>query len=153
MKSPYTGKEMTIVQEPRIWNFRGEKFEYLHTAYRCEDTGEQFTTSETDDASFFEVTNKYRLKYGLPSTEEIIAIRKRYKVSALKMSTILGFGANQWRLYENGEVPSISNGRLIRAIRKPEVFLDLIESARNQLTAKEYSRMVLHVEAMQESLK
>jgi hypothetical protein len=35
MLSPYTGKEMKVVYEPRTWVFRGEKYEYIHTAYVC----------------------------------------------------------------------------------------------------------------------
>ena len=139
MLSPYTDKEMKVVYEPRTWNFRGEEYDYIHTAYRCEDTGEQFTTCESDDADYFQVANQYRIKYGIPFTDEIIAIRNRYGVSAAKMSAILGIGTNQWRLYETGEVPSVSNGRMIRSIMNPKVFLDLVESARQVLTEKEYN--------------
>ncbi|MCF0189672.1 MAG: SocA family protein, partial [Marinilabiliaceae bacterium] len=37
------------------------------------------------------------------------------------------------------EVPSVSNGRMIRSIMNPKVFLDLVESARQVLTEKEYN--------------
>ncbi len=139
MISPYTGKEMQAVYEPRTWNFRGEDYEYVHTSYRCEDTGESFTTCESDDAGFIQVSNQYRIKYGIPFTDEIVAIRNRYGVSSSKMSAILGIGANQWRLYESGEVPNVSNGRMIRSIMNPKVFLDLVESARQVLTDREYT--------------
>ena len=142
MLSPFTGKEMKVVYEPRTWNFRGEEYEYIHTAYRCEDTGEQFTTCENDDAGYSQVANQYRIKYGIPFTDEIIAIRNRYGVSATKMSAILGIGTNQWRRYESGEVPSVSNGRMIRSIKNPKVFLDLVESARQMLTDREYNSIV-----------
>ncbi|MBQ0077229.1 MAG: DUF4065 domain-containing protein [Bacteroidales bacterium] len=132
---------MKLVYEPRIWKFRGEEYEYIHTAYRCEDTGEQFTTGETDDAGFIQVTNQYRAKYGIPYTDEIVAIRERYGISASKMSAILGIGTNQWRLYEAGEVPSVSNGRMIRSIANPKVFLDLVECAHKMLPDKEYFKI------------
>jgi uncharacterized phage-associated protein len=145
MLSPYTGKEMKVVYEPRTWDFRGEEYEYIHTAYVCEDTHEQFTTNESDDAGFLQVTNQYRVKYGIPFTDEIIATRARYGVSAAKMSAILGIGTNQWRLYESGEVPNVSNGRMIRSIMNPKVFLDLVESVRLQLTDKEYNAITAKV--------
>jgi uncharacterized phage-associated protein len=146
MLSPYTGKEMKVVYEPRTWNFRGEEYEYIHTAYVCEDTHEQFTTSESDDAGFLQVTNQYRAKYGIPFTDEIVATRARYGISAAKMSAILGIGTNQWRLYESGEVPSVSNGRMIRSIMNPKVFLDLVESAGQLLTDKEYNAITAKVQ-------
>ena len=148
MKSPFTGKEMKRVYEKRTWNFRGEEYEYEYTAWRCEDTGEQFTTDATDTAAFVQVTNQYRAKYGIPYTDEIIAVRKRYGISAAKMSQILGIGTNQYRLYEQGEVPSVSNGRMIRSIMNPKVMLEMVESSKNEMSKSEYERIVSKVKAV-----
>ena len=133
MKSPFTGKEMKRVYEKRTWNFRGEPFEYIHKAWLCEDSGEQFTNDESDTAAYLQVTNQYRAKYGIPFTDEIIAIRNRYGISAAKMSQILGIGINQYRLYEQGEVPNVSNGRMIRSIMNPKVMLEMVESRSEEL--------------------
>lgn len=141
MKSPFTGKEMKRIRETRTWKFRGEEYLYIHTAWLCEDSGEQFTDDEGDTAGFVLVTNQYREKYGVPYTDEIVAIRKRYGISAQKMSLILGIGINQYRLYEQGEVPSVSNGRMIRSISNPKVMLDILESSRNELSDTEYQKL------------
>ena len=61
------------------------------------------------------------------------------------MSVILGFGANQYRLYEEGEVPSESNGKMIRGAMHPRIFLDLVCSSRHQLSEKDYSKIVARV--------
>ena len=148
MKSPFTGKEMKLVYEKRTWKFRGEEYEYLHAAWRCEDTGEQFTTDESDTAGFIQVTNQYRAKYGIPYTDEIIAVRSRYGISAAKMSLILGIGVNQYRLYEQGEVPSVSNGRMIRSIMNPKVMLEMVESSKNELSSSEYDKIVKKISAI-----
>lgn len=141
MKSPYTGKEMPRIFEERTWKFRGEEYTYIHTAWKCEDTGELFTDDESDTAGFVQVTNQYREKYGIPYTDEIVSIRSRYGVSAAKMSLILGLGVNQYRLYEQGEVPSVSNGRMIRSIMNPNVMLDMVDSSRNELSVTEYVKL------------
>lgn len=148
MKSPFTGKEMQIVYEKRIWNFRGEPYEYVHTAWLCADSGEKFTTDEADDAGFLQVTNQYRIKYGIPFTDEIVAVRAKYGISASKMSLILGIGVNQWRRYEAGEVPSVSNGRMIHSIMNPEVFRNYVWSARNLLDEKEYYRLLSGIDSI-----
>ena len=62
------------------------------------------------------------------------------------MSVILGFGANQYRLYEEGEVPSESNGKMIRSAMNPQVFLDLVKSSRHQLSDREYAKITARVE-------
>lgn len=141
MKSPFTGKEMKRIHESRTWKFRGEEFPYIHTAWLCEDSGEQFTDDKSDTASFVQVTNQYREKYGIPYTDEIVALRQRYGISAQKMSLILGLGVNQYRLYEQGEVPSVSNGRMIRTVSNPKVMLDILESSRHELSDSEYQKL------------
>lgn len=154
MKSPFTGKEMSIVYEDRLWKFRGEEFKYTHSAWLCADTGEMLTTEEMDDASYTQVTNQYRAKYGIPFTDEIIAVRARYGLSAAKMSQILGIGINQWRSYEDGEVPNVSNGRMIRSIMNPKVFQEYINSARAVLGEKEYAKLSTNISAtIQDSQK
>ena len=141
VQSPYNGKPMRVVYEDDTWVFRGEKYPYVHIAFYDEESGERFTTTQSDTVCFEQVGNQYRAKYGVPYTDEIIALRKRYGVSAAKMSAILGFGVNQYRLYEMGEIPSESNGKMIRAAMNPEVFMDLVQGMRHNLSGREYERM------------
>ena len=48
---------------------------------------------------------------------------------------------NQYRQYEQGEVPSVSNGRMIRSICNPKVMLEILESSRKELSAAEYKKI------------
>ena len=139
---------MRVVYTPDSWEFRGEKYDFTYIAYRDDESGEEFTTTESDTIWYNQVTNQYREKHGIPYQDEIIALRERYGVSAAKMALILGFGTNQYRLYEEGEVPSESNGKMIRSAMNPKVFLDLVRSSRNQLTEKEFAKITAQVEAV-----
>ena len=104
--------------------------------------------SEQDGASLAQVYNQYRSKYGIPFPDEIQAMRERYGLSAIKMSQILGMGDNQYRLYENGEVPNLSNGRMLRSISNPKVMLDLVESYKNQLSERELQKITEHLNTL-----
>lgn len=146
VNSPYSGKPMRVVYEPDTWEMRGEVYPYIHIAFRDDENGEQFTTTESDTVCFEQVANQYRERHGIPYVDEIVALRERNGVSATKMALILGFGTNQYRLYETGEVPSESNGKMIRSAMNPSVFLDLVRSSRNQLTEKEYLKISKRVE-------
>ena len=97
---------------------------------------------------FIQITNQYRAKYGIPYTDEIIAARQRYGISAAKMSLILGIGINQYRLYEQGEVPNVSNGRMIRSIMNPKVMLEMVESSKNELSVPEYEKIISKVKTI-----
>lgn len=127
MKSPITGKEMKLIKEKRSMNFRKEQFEVIFHYFKCMDSGEQFTTTEFDEVNMNQLYNQYRDKFNIPFPAEIIKIREKYGLPASKMSIILGFGVNSYRQYENGEVPSVSNARLIQMIDDPKKFIEMVQ--------------------------
>lgn len=125
MKRPITGT-MLPKTEPCSLTFRKEEFTVICLSYVCPNTGEQMTTSEQDRLALTQLYNQYRERHKLPFPDEIIGIRKQYELSATKMSEVLGFGVNVYRNYENGEVPSESNARLIQLIQDPRRFKELV---------------------------
>ena len=120
---------MSIQKEERTIEFRKESFPVIFHYYLCKDSGEQFTSTELDDVNMNQVYNQYRDKYNLPFPEEIKAIREMYELPATKMAEILGFGINSYRNYENGEVPSNANGKLIHLASDPQKFRQSVEMA------------------------
>jgi putative zinc finger/helix-turn-helix YgiT family protein len=127
MKSPITGKEMKLTKERRSMDFRKETFEIVFHYYKCEDSGEQFTTTALDEVNMNQVYNQYRDKFNIPFPDEIIGIREKYDLPAAKMSEILGFGVNSYRQYESGEMPSVANAKLIQMVNDPKKFIDMVE--------------------------
>ena len=127
MRSPITGKEMILVTEKRAMDFRKERFQIVFHYYKCEDSEEQFTTTTQDEINLNQLYNQYRDKFNIPFPDEITAIRQKYGVSASKMADILGFGTNSYRQYEAGEMPSVSNARLIQMISDPNKFIELVK--------------------------
>ncbi len=147
MKSPFTNKDMVLKKEIRTLDFRKEKFDIIYHYYLCEDTGEEFEDTRLANLNFNQVLNRYREKHNLPYTEEIIAIREKYKISASRMSEILGFGTNTYLNYEKGEVPNHSNAKLIRMAEDPVKFLSLVEEA--GLGHKEKSELIKKINKLQ----
>lgn len=127
MKSPITGLEMRLSNESCTLTFRKERITIKNLFYLCEESGEQFTTTELDELNLLQVHNQYRDKHNLPFPLEIREIRLKYGLSAKKMSEVLGFGVNSYRNYEQEEMPSISNGRMIQLMENPEQFLAMLE--------------------------
>lgn len=141
MESPLTGKEMPLRKEERLLEFRKEEFKVTYHFYKCEESGEEFTDDSIDNLNLTQVYNKYRAKYGIPMVDEIKKVREKYGLSAAKMSDVLGFGANVYRQYEAGEMPSVANGRLIRLASDPKEFKKLLEIGKNALEIHEYERV------------
>ena len=127
MKSPITGKEMKVSKELRDMTFRKETFQVVFHYYICEETGEQFEDEHFSALNYNQVVNQYRVRHHIPFTEEIKQIRTKYDLSAAKISDLLGMGANSWRNYEDGEIPSRANANLIQMISKPESFEEYLK--------------------------
>ena len=133
-------------QEVRTTTFRKEEYSYIHTGI-IDENGEMWTTTEMDEANIFQVYNQYRVRHGIPFPDEISGLREHYGLSAAKMSQILGFGINQYRMYEDGEVPSVSNARTIIAAREKEVFMSFVEASKSEMSEQEYQRIRKKVKA------
>ena len=131
MKSPVTGKKMILKKEKRTLVFRKEEFEVIYHFYFDPSTAEQFVDDRLETLNLTQVYNKYRERFNLPFREEIIDIRKKYVLSARRISDILGFGPNTYSNYEKGEIPNKANGRLIQLAKDPEEFAKLAELSGN----------------------
>jgi hypothetical protein len=153
MKSPFTGGDAELKKEVRVLEFRRDQFEVLYHYFVCSDTKEQFTTTAIDTLNINQVHNKYREKYGIPFTDEIKNIREKYDLSAIKMSEVLGLGANIYRNYETGEMPSVATGRLIRLAEDPKEFRKLLEMSRNVLELHEFEKVKKKVDLVSNGLQ
>jgi putative zinc finger/helix-turn-helix YgiT family protein len=127
MKSPITSTEMMLTQERRSMVFRNETFKVVFHYYKCEESGEQFTTTALDEVNLNQVYNQYRDKFNIPFPDEISQIREKYALSSAIMSEILGFEADTYHQYESGEMPSVANAKLIQMVADPKKFIDMVE--------------------------
>lgn len=152
MKSPFTGEEMKLIKEKRTVSFRKQEIEYINLSYYCEQSREHFVSTELEELNIKQIHNKYREFNNIPYPEEIKKLRQNYGLSAAKMSELFGFGPNQYALYENGDMPSISNAKSISLALDPLVFRKMIEENRNIFKEKEYRSILskIAVEILEE---
>lgn len=147
LQSPFTGGRVFEVETIEEQEFRKEKFQVHVRYYVCEDTGEQFTGNGQDTLLTNELYGQWRVKHGVPFPEEIKSIRLRYGLNYVQITKILGFGANQWKSYEDGCVPSESNGKMIRAAQNKQTMLMMLESSRSEFDDAEFSKLQMQVKA------
>lgn len=141
MKSPVTGKEMELHIQKRSVSFRKESFDIAFQCYICEDSGESFTSTGLDEVNMLQVHSLYRSRHNLPFPEDIKRIRTKYGLAASKMSEILGLGINTYRSYESGEMPTISNARLIQLADDEQELLKLVELS-DDLSARDRKSII-----------
>lgn len=116
MKSPYTGGEVRKVTTLETITFKDEQFTLEVESYECVDTGNHFATGEMNDAVIERVHNLWRKRHKVPTIAQLQAIREQLGLSKRQMSALLNFGVNQYRYYENGEIPKGANLLLLRLL-------------------------------------
>lgn len=141
VESPFTGGKVLEIRDVEEKTFRGEKYLVNVRYFQCEDSGEQFTTPEQDELWTNELYGQYRSRHGIPSPKEIKAVRETYGFNYSQMSRLLGFGINQLKNYEDGQVPSESNGKMLRIAADPLTMMNLLEISRNELSDSEFDQL------------
>lgn len=148
IKSPLTGGRVFLVEDVETQEFRKESYQVHVRYFVCEDTGEEFNNAEQGDMTCNELYNQYRVKHGVPFPDEIKATREKYGLSFAQITKIVGFGQNQWRQYENGQVPSESNGKSIVAISSKSGMLSMLMASREEFSKEEFSKIWAQVMAV-----
>ena len=126
IECPHCKGQAVLLTEKAKRKFRNDEFEVYEHFHKCLKCNYAFTNNETDRFNLSQVQNLYREKYHIPFPGQLTALRLGYGLSAAKMSGILGFGANQYRLYENGEMPTGGNATVLSMIVDPSEFKQLL---------------------------
>ncbi len=124
---PECNEEAKLIRRPKQVEFRKEKFDITEHFYLCEKCNKEIEPDFLIDLNMNQVYNQYREHHNIIFPEQIKKIREEYKLNPIKMSRILGFGDNVYRSYENGEVPSISNARILKMAADPEKFEEMVK--------------------------
>ena len=154
MNCPICNTDSVVVKSEFVYReFRKEKFKVFEQYYFCNKCKNDFTTSKQDGLTISQVFNQYREKYNIPFPEELKSIRAIYGLSAKKMAEILGFGINQFRNYEAGEVPNKSNSKILKMICIPSNFKTLIEQSKNHIVPKLYIKIINRIDELKKERK
>lgn len=149
MTSPFTGGEVLQKSDIQTLTYRSQTFPVHAHYYTCVDTGETFTTEDLDALNLLQLHNQYRERNHILFPEQIKTLRERYGVSQRTMSTLMGFGINQYRNYEEGEIPSLSNAKLISLVRDARNFRALVLERKDELKDREFADLLRRVEELQ----
>lgn len=152
MTSPFTGGSATLKSEIITLRFRNEEFIVTSYYYECDETGLHFSDAELDQRAIDEVYSLYRERHNIPSPSELAALRERYGLSGHTMSKVLGIGVNQYGLYEKGEMPTASIGRMLSAVMSHGSFMQAVKQAHSKL-GDDYQKVLDKVNAYSEPKK
>ncbi|MEZ4937057.1 MAG: DUF4065 domain-containing protein [Crocinitomicaceae bacterium] len=138
---PICKAEAKLVGEMVSKTFRGEKYNVYEQRYVCQSCEFEYTNSQIDTLNVEQIYNLYRSEHKIPFPQEIENLREKYQLSQNKMSEFLGLGVNMYRKYEMGEMPSKSNGMMIRDLFDNGAFESHFTKNQHLLSEKEIRKI------------
>ena len=122
MSCPLCDKTHEIEERKRITTItlKGEEVTYEERFYFCANADEdenEFETGAMTNENLLNARNAYRVKRGLLTSDEIVAIRENYGLSQVDLAKLLGWGEATISRYESKAVQDEAYDNMLRISR------------------------------------
>lgn len=122
MDCPLCGKTHEVEEKKRFADtiLKGEKVTYEERFYFCVNADEEENEFETGlmlNANLLNARNAYRIKHGLLTSDEIVAIREGYGLSQVDLARLLGWGEATISRYESKAIQDEAYDNMLRIVR------------------------------------
>ena len=99
---------------------KGEEVTYEERFYFCANAPadeNEFETGSMANANLLNARNAYRIKHGLLTSDEIVAIRENYGLSQVDLARLLGWGEATISRYESKAIQDEAYDTMLRLIK------------------------------------
>ena len=122
MSCPLCGKTHELEERKRITTItlKGEEVTYEEKFYFCANADEnenEFETGAMTNENLLNARNAYRVKMGLLTSDEIVAIRENYGLSQVDLAKLLGWGEATISRYESKAIQDEAYDTMLRLIK------------------------------------
>ena len=133
MDCPLCGKTHEVEERKRFATLivKGEEVTYKERFYFCANANEdenEFETGSMTNTNLLNARNAYRVKRGLLTSDEIVAIREDYGLSQVDLARLLGWGEATISRYESKAIQDEAYDTMLRLIKdNPLIALEFKE--------------------------
>lgn len=122
MNCPLCDKIHEVEERKRITTtmIKGEEVAYEERFYFCANADKEeneFETGAMANQNLLNARNAYRIKLGLLTSDEIIAIRESYGLSQVDLAKLLGWGEATISRYESKAIQDEAYDTMLRLIK------------------------------------
>lgn len=118
---------------------KGEEVTYEERFYFCENADEEeneFETGKMTNENLLRARNAYRIKMGLLTSDEIVAIRESYGLSQVDLAKLLGWGEATISRYESKSIQDEAYDTMLRMVKNnPLQALEFLKKNADKFTA------------------
>jgi len=117
---------------------KGEEVTYTERFYFCSNADEsenEFVTGSMTNENLLNARNAYRIKMGLLTSYEIVAIRENYGLSQVDLARLLGWGEATVSRYESKAIQDEAYDTMLRLIKdNPLQALEFLKKNSNKFS-------------------
>jgi len=122
MDCPLCDKTHEVEERKRFATItlKGDKITYEERFYFCanaDDEENEFETGSMTNENLLNARNAYRVKHGLLTSDEIVAIRESYGLSQVDLARMLGWGEATISRYESKAIQDEAYDTMLRLIK------------------------------------
>ena len=141
MSCPLCDKTHEIEERKRITTItlKGEEVAYEERFYFCAnaDDENEFQTGAMTNENLLNARNAYRVKMGLLTSDDIVAIRESYGLSQVDLAKLLGWGEATISRYESKAIQDEAYDTMLRLIKdNPLQALEFLKKNCDKFTYK-----------------
>lgn len=123
MECPLCGREHEIEERKRLTTviIKGDRIAYEERFYFCANADEdenEFETGAIVNENMRNARNAYRVKHGLLTSDEIVALRESYGLSQVDLARLLGWGEATISRYESKAIQEEAYDAMLRLIKE-----------------------------------
>lgn len=122
MLCPLCGKTHEVEERTciSVIEIKGEKVSYKERFYYCpyaDEDENEFETGSMTNENLLNARNAYRVKMGLLTSDEIVAIRENYGLSQVDLARLLGWGEATISRYESKAIQDEAYDTMLRLVK------------------------------------
>lgn len=153
MECPVCGEihELELRQSDAIIKVKDEEVIYREKYYICLNSIKDncFAQNETINQNLLAVNDAYRKKKNLLTSEEIKAIRNKFKLTQAEFAILLGLGEITITRYETKQIQDVSIDEILRFVNShPIILLDYLEQRKDKFTKEKYNEIKTNIKAV-----
>lgn len=126
-----------IVVKKETYKVRGEPITIEAHVKACADCHKDIFDINCDTKNLLKAYSLYKRKHNLLTNEEIIAIRKKYKMSQRAFATLLGCTQATIVRYERGDIQEELYNNIIKLLDDPDNVSKLLEQKRDAMNSRD----------------
>ena len=133
MDCPLCDKVHEVEERKRfaIITLKGDDVVYEERFYFCANADEdenEFETGAMANENLLNARNAYRIKHGLLTSDEIVALRESYGLSQVDLARLLGWGEATVSRYESKAIQDEAYDTMLRLVKdNPLIALDFLK--------------------------